>query len=81
MTARLEALRAAPSSYNFWGNKHPKCPHCGRDFVIEDNDAYELYEEGSHEVECGGCEFKFTVTSRATWSFDTDTQDDDEEAP
>lgn len=80
MTARLEALHAAKSDLDFCGNKHPKCPHCGRDFIISENDAYQLYEEGEHEVQCGGCDLDFNITSRATWSFDTDSQDD-EEAP
>lgn len=74
---KLEALRAASSSAEFWGNEKPKCPHCGEDFDIEENEAWRVYDEsGSHDVECPACEHEFRINSHASWSFSTDEQDD-----
>lgn len=60
----------------FSGNSQPKCPHCGDDFNITDNEAWHLYDENdTHEVECLRCEETFQVSSSARWSFSTDEQD------
>lgn len=75
MAEKLAALNAGPS-YRFAVNDKPKCPHCGEDFDIADNDAWRLYDENdTHEVTCLSCEHDFTVTSTARWSFSTDEQD------
>ncbi|WEK50367.1 MAG: hypothetical protein P0Y66_22440 [Candidatus Kaistia colombiensis] len=75
------SLKAGPS-YEFSANRQPKCPHCGSEYVIEDHDAWQLYDENdTHDVDCGHCGREFQVTSRASWTFSTDEQDalDDEE--
>jgi len=62
----------------FWANSKPKCPHCGDDFDIQDNEAWFLYDENdSHDVECPSCNQDFLVNSSASWSFDTSEQDRD----
>lgn len=72
---KFKALDAA-SWTDFWGNGQPKCPHCGDDFSITDNEAWHLYsEEGPHDVECPSCDLEFRVSSLASWSFSTDEQD------
>lgn len=59
-------------------NRAPRCPHCGDDFDITDNEAWRLYDDGeTHEVECPSCDRAFTVNSTATWRFSTDEQDRD----
>lgn len=73
----LAALEAGPS-YDFFGNKKPKCPHCGEDFDISGNDAWFLYDENdTHTVECPNCDHEFKVNASATWYFSTDEQDED----
>lgn len=60
----------------FSGNSSPKCPHCGDDFNITDNEAWHLYDEnGPHEIECPDCGNEFKVSSSATWTFSTDEQE------
>lgn len=64
---------------DFFGNKDPKCPHCGHDYDIRDNEAWHLYDEnGPHKIECWFCDNTFQVSSSADWSFSTDEQEDDE---
>lgn len=64
---------------DFWGNLQPKCPHCGDDYDIADNEAWHLYsEDGPHIVECPSCDLEFQVSSLASWSFSTDEQERDE---
>lgn len=85
MSEKFQALKKAreeeryfPSG--FWGVSQPKCPHCGRECDISDNDWWRLYEEGEHEVECPHCEGDFTVSTSVSYSFDTSEQEgiDDE---
>lgn len=65
--------------FDFAGNDRPKCPHCGADFNIEDNEAWDLYDTNeTHEVDCPSCEDTFQVNSSTSWSFSTDEQEDDE---
>lgn len=73
------ALREGHSS-DFHAQKSPKCPHCGQQFEIEAAEAWQLYTEGEHELTCIVCILPFTVTSVATFSFNTDEQEgmDDE---
>lgn len=76
-TKPLAALDAGPS-YDFCGNKMPKCPHCGDDFDITDNEAWFLYDDNNtHEVECPNCDHEFKVNAIASWVFSTDEQDED----
>ncbi len=75
---RLKALKSG-SSIDFWGNDKPKCPHCGDDFDIADNEAWYLYsEDGPHDVECPSCDREFQVSSLASWTFSTDEQEYDD---
>ena len=75
--SRFAALTAGDQS-DFFYNEQPKCPHCGSDFDIAENEAWQLYDENeSHEVECPRCDGEFLVTSHATWRFSTDEQDEE----
>lgn len=73
---KLAALKSG-DSYDFWGLDRPKCPHCGEVYNVDDNEAYELYEDGTHEIHCPDCETQFTVTTNVYYSFSTDEQEDD----
>lgn len=76
MVEKLAALKAG-DSFDFSSNKHPKCPHCGDDFDIQEREAWYLYDEnGSHDVECPRCGNEFQVSSLASWTFSTDEQED-----
>lgn len=79
MTERLAALKASDHSVEFWGNAKPKCPHCGDDYDIDENEAYHLYDvdEGDHIVECPSCDLTFSVAVRASFSFNTDEQEEE----
>lgn len=77
MTEKLGALKK-DGWMEFSHNDSPKCPHCGDDFSINDNEAWELYDDqNTHDVECPRCEHTFTVSSSATWRFSTDEQEYD----
>jgi DNA-directed RNA polymerase subunit RPC12/RpoP len=87
MSERFQALKKAREEEryfptDFWGASQPKCPHCGKECGISDNEWWRLYEEGEHEVECPHCEGEFTVSTSVSYSFDTSQQEDadDEEA-
>lgn len=72
---KLVALNKGPS-YRFSANDAPKCPHCGSDFDIAENEAWRLYNENdTHEVTCPSCEQDFRVNSSARWTFSTDEQE------
>ena len=73
-----QALKAAESALDFWGLDQPKCPHCGADYDASANDAWQIYEEGEHELDCPVCEMQFTVSTRVSHSFSTDEQPDEE---
>lgn len=77
MAEKFAALNAR-HRLDFCANKKPKCPHCGEDFDIEDNEAWFLYDEqgGPHEIECDSCGLPFSVSSIASWSFSTDEQEE-----
>lgn len=82
-TERFQALKEAKrgnrlGSLEFFGNKSPKCPHCRADYSIEEHEAWRLYEEGEHEAECGRCSQEFRVSTRISYSFSTDNQDDEQ---
>jgi transposase-like protein len=80
MTKHLEALKAAKSSMDFWGNSNPKCPHCGTEFNIQNNEAWSLYNDnGLHRVDCPTCEREFSVETRCSYTFSTDEQDEVDE--
>lgn len=76
MQQRLEALERG-DRMDFWGNKNPKCPHCESVCDVSENEWWNLYEEGEHEVTCPACDLDFTVSTRVSYSFSTDNQDDD----
>ena len=78
---KFEALKKAkalerhyPSDY--WGNDNPRCPHCGQECKVADNEWWKLYEEGEHEVSCPHCDGDFSVSTRVSYSFSTDEQED-----
>lgn len=53
------------------------CPYCGQ--IYEIDDAYELYEEGDHEVYCGNCDKNFRVTTNVSYHYDTERMKDSHE--
>lgn len=78
MTERLEALKKSQGDdgdcCEFWGNDEPKCPHCGANCPVSENEWYELYEEGEHEVTCPDCDMDFIVSTNVSFSFTTQDQ-------
>lgn len=77
MSEKFAALKAG-DSFDFMFCDNPICPHCGTEFSIRENEAWELYDEnGPHEITCDGCEREFSVFSHAKWTFSTDEQEEE----
>ena len=52
------------------------------EYDIYDYEAWNLYEEGEHEIECPFCENEFEVSVHVSYTYDTSNQsamDDEEE--
>jgi hypothetical protein len=62
---------------DFMANSNPKCPHCGHDCNVNDMEAWQLYEEGEHDLECPSCDGAFIVSTSVKFSFSTDEQEAD----
>lgn len=78
---KLAALKKAmdedgPCPLDFWGNKSPRCPHCGKECDVSENEWWYLYEEGEHEVSCPYCDEDFTVSTSVSYRFSTDNQEE-----
>ena len=78
MTNKFEALNKG-TFLDFWGQKYPKCPHCGTVYDIDDNESWELYEDDEHTVTCHSCELEFQVNTIVGYRFSTDEQDENDE--
>ncbi len=62
------------SSIEYWGNDKPKCPHCGEDFDVWENDgALSLnYEDGGQTMyECRSCRKDFVCVTSVRYVFAT----------
>lgn len=77
--AALDAAGDAMGRLEFFDNKEPVCPHCGHECNVSDNEWWELYEEGEHEVTCPSCDQDFTVSTHVSYSFSTDSQERDDD--
>ena len=64
------------NSMDYYANSNPKCPWCDEEIDINDHELYELYDENDHYIECPSCEKEMRVSTRASYSFSTDNQDD-----
>jgi len=63
------------NSMDYWGNEQPKCPHCDDEIDLGRYDLNWLYEEGEHTIDCPCCEKALTVSTRVSFSFNTDKQE------
>ncbi len=66
MTIKFHALRINDTlpydqRLDFECVDNPVCPHCGSIYNIHDHEAWELYNEGDYDIECGGCDLEFNV--------------------
>lgn len=77
--AALDNATDVMGRLDFVRNDKPKCPHCGHDCCVIDNEWWELYEEGEHEVTCPSCDQDFTVSTSVSYSFSTDSQERDDD--
>ena len=46
-----------------------RCPSCVKVWEPGDQDQYELYTEGEHDVDCGHCDATFQVSTRVSHTF------------
>ena len=65
------------NTLDYWGEKNPTCPHCDEIFDVMENEAFELYEEGNHDITCRSitCGKEFSVESVSEFTFNTDEQE------
>ena len=59
----------------YWGNANPVCPWCDEVYDIGENEDWELYEEGTHNIECLSCSKEYRCGSEVKYTFSTDEQD------
>ena len=55
-----------------------KCNHCKEEIDIGQNEFYQLYEEGAHEVDCPFCEKQIYINSIVNYTFEVTDEDGDE---
>jgi len=55
-----------------------KCNHCKTEINIQDEELFNLYEEGLHDIECPNCEKTIYVNSIATFEFEVCDEDGDQ---
>lgn len=78
MTDKFAALKScsdAMERLEFFSNDNPKCPHCGHECSVSENEWWKLYEEGEHDVTCPSCDDDFSVSTRVSYTFSTDRQE------
>lgn len=75
----LKGCKGAMERLEFFASSDPKCPHCGDECSVSDNEWWKLYEEGEHDVTCPSCDEDFTVRTSVSYSFSTDEQEDYED--
>lgn len=77
-TTKFQALKEARERGEVWwefaGLDAPKCPHCGEEYDITEHEAYNLYEDGEHDIDCYDCGQEFLVSVRVSYSYSTDVQ-------
>jgi hypothetical protein len=62
-----------------------RCPKCRHRMSIEDNELYDLYQDGEHQVTCSHCTHDFEVSTSVSYSFrspallDEDAESDEDE--
>jgi hypothetical protein len=80
MSERLKALKEG-DWIQFSANRNPKCPHCGHVCDIQENEWWDLYQEGDHEKHCPSCGLEFVIDACCEYTFNTDEQEDDDADP
>lgn len=73
---RLSSLKQS-CHLDFWGLSNPRCPHCGVDYDVNEREAWHLYEEGGHEIECPSCDLPYHVSVNVSYSYSTDEQEEE----
>ena len=53
---------------------NPKCPHCGHIYDIQEEEAWNLYDECPDPVKCPVCEIGFEVEVTVTYLYTTSNQ-------
>ena len=59
------------SKYAISHSTFVRCPHCKHEINVHENELYELYSEGYHEISCTVCDKSFEVETRVTYSFES----------
>jgi len=50
-------------------SKMVRCPYCKCKIDVHENELYNLYEEGEHEINCMRCNGTFEVSTSVSYSF------------
>lgn len=57
-----------------WSSDYVICPYCGyaMDTDLSYQDFREIYEEGSHKIQCPDCERHFVLETSVSYSWETE---------
>lgn len=74
-----EKIAAGEEKVNTYSTDYVICPYCGyaHETCYGYEDFSELYEEGDHEIECGGCNRTFVMETTISYSWNTRRTDND----
>jgi hypothetical protein len=56
-----------------------RCPHCRHEMNVYNDELFDLYDAGYHEVSCTLCDKEFEVETRITYSFESPDIIEDED--
>ena len=60
------------NEFYYESNKHPICPKCDEEIIIEECELFSLYEEDRHKVKCPNCLEEIIIESHCqSWEFST----------
>lgn len=70
----INKARKDGDTLDFCCEETPRCPHCGEPFVIEDNEAWWLYDQklDTASIDCPSCELEFTTMVITKFYYSTD---------
>lgn len=57
-----------------------RCPKCGTTWRPADNENYDLFEDGTHDVCCQHCDHDFEVRTRVSYAFTSPERIKEEES-
>ncbi len=63
------SCRSLPNKEEITHESFIRCPKCGHSWNPRDNENYEIYEDGDHNVCCPECDHDFEIFTSVTFTF------------